>query len=178
MPYIVVSYSLTGNNRRLAQRVAAEMHATHINLTENKQRSIGTSMLDLLLRRIPAVSPLPDSITKAEAVLLVGPVWIGAVATPLRAYMKQLGTMNCAYAYLSISGGADGPNPKIYEELTRWVKRAPDAVIDLHIADLLPAEPKPTKEVTSAYQLTEQDLDQLSKKALQRLQAFAEKVHP
>ena len=92
-------------------------------------------------------------------------------ATPLRAYLKELTELACPYAFLSISGGADSNNPKVPEELRRRVKRAPAAVADLHIADLLPGEPKPTRDDTSAYKLTETDVETLTQKALQVLTA-------
>ena len=91
--------------------------------------------------------------------LLVGPVWMGSVAAPLRAYMKRLKQLECPYAFATISGGADGHNLKIKDELTRRVKRAPLAVLDMTIADLMQKEPKPTRDDTSAYKITVEDVE-------------------
>ena len=124
MNLIVVSYSLTGNNHALAASVAAKLNARHISITElrQKKRTMGTTARELLLGITPKVQPAPDSLAAAEAVLLVAPVWIGSVATPLRAYMKRLGKLSCPYAFLTISGGADGHNLKLEKELTSRVQ--------------------------------------------------------
>jgi hypothetical protein len=99
---------------------------------------------------------------EADLVLFCGPVWMGQVASPFRACFKQLGHTIARYGYISISGGADGPNPKLAGELERRVGREPACTIDLHIADLLPPEPKPTREDTMAYRVTARDVRHLT----------------
>ena len=56
----------------------------------------------------------------------------------------------------------DGPNPKLENELIKRTGKKPDALIDLHIADLLPPEPKPERKDTSAYKLSDGDVDKLT----------------
>ncbi len=175
MKTIVVSYSLTGNNHALAESVAKGLQAGHITVSEEKKRTMGTIVADFLLCRTPKTKPGADVLAGYDAVLLAGPIWMGGVATPLRAYMKRVQKMGCPYAFLSISGGADSTNPKIPAELTRRVKRAPAAVIDFHIADMLPNDPKPTREITSAYRLTPEDVKTLTGQALKTLKDFADK---
>jgi hypothetical protein len=63
------------------------------------------------------------------------------------------------YAFISISGGADGPNPKLAGELEKRAGTEPGALIDLHIADLLPSDPKPTRKITSAYRINSEDIE-------------------
>ena len=173
MKTIVVSYSLTGNNRALAESVAKGLHAEHITLAEIKKRAMGAIVADFLLFRTPKTKPGADILAGYDAVLLAGPIWMGQIATPLRAFMKRLRTMRCPYAFLSISGGADSVNPKVPDELRRRVKREPAAVVDLHIADLLPGEPRPKREDTSAYQLSPEDVQNLTAQVLEKLKGFA-----
>lgn len=179
MNLIVVSYSLTGNNHALAESVAKKLNAKHIAVTEKrtKKRTMGTTVKDMLFHLTPEAEPSADIIGRDDAVLLVGPVWIGQVATPLRSYMKRLATLNCPYAFLTISGGADGPNVKLGDELKRRMKRDPAAVLDMLIADLLPKEPKPTRDDTSAYKLTEKDIESLTNQALPKLETLTGKGH-
>jgi hypothetical protein len=94
---------------------------------------------------------------------------MGQVATPLRAYLKQIKT-NQRYAYVSISGGADGPNPKLADELIKRTGQKPVALINLYIADLLPSDPKPTRKDTSAYQLNNNDVRKLTNETAKTLQ--------
>ena len=151
----VISYSLTGNNEALANSVAEEFAAEHIRITEPKPRTVGSIILDLIFSKTPQVQPIPGRLENYDLILFFGPVWIGQVATPLRAYFKHLKTNLCRYAFISLSGGADGANSnsKLAGELIRRVGTEPAAIIDLHIADLLPSDPKPTRKDTSAYRL-------------------------
>jgi hypothetical protein len=162
MSTVIICYSHTGNNQALAASIAREMHADHVDVVEKRPRSMRTILLDMIFQRTPAVQPQPDVIDRYDRVILMGPVWMGVVATPLRVYMKYLKQHPCKYWFISISGGADGENPKIEGELVRRVGAKPEFIRDLHIADLLPANPKPERSVTSAYKLTENDVNKLT----------------
>jgi flavodoxin len=162
MKSAVVSYSLTGNNEALANSIAKEFSAEHIKITETKPRTMGSIILDLIFNKTPQIQPIPDRLENYDLILFMGPIWIGQVATPLRAYFKYFKTNPCRYAFISISGGADGENPKIAGELKKRAGKEPIALIDLHIADLLPSDPKPTRKVTSAYQLNNEDIKKLT----------------
>lgn len=162
MKAIVISYSLTGNNEALGNSIAKEFAAEHIKITEPKSRTMGTIFLDLIFKRTPKVKQMLDKVKNYDLILFSGPVWIGRIATPIRAYLKQLKKNPCKYAYVSISGGADGPNPKLADELKNRVGHEPIAVIDMHIADLLPPEPKPTRKITSAYHLNNEEVVKLT----------------
>lgn len=169
MKITLISYSYTGNNDALASGMAKALGAGHIKITESKSRSRSTIFMDLIFNRTPEVHPPPESIGDSDLILFMAPVWIGQVATPLRAYFKYYKTKPGAYAFISISGGADGNNPKLGDELKKRLGKDPLIVIDLHIADLLPAEPKPKREDTSAYHLTEADVKHLTDKAMKLL---------
>ena len=176
MNITIVSYSLTGNNHVLAESVSQTLGAKHIAITEpGKKRTMGTTAKDLLFGVSPRVEPSADTLPDADAVILVGPVWMGHPATPLRSYMKRLKKLQCPYAFLTISGGADGPNGKLADELRRRVKREPAVVIDLLIADLLPRDPKPRREDTSDYKLTEEDVKNLTQQAVNKLETLTGK---
>ncbi len=160
MKTLVLSYSFTGNNDALAKSVAINLDAEHIRVTEPRKRTQANIIVDLLLNRTPKIDMVPFCPQNYDMVLFMGPVWIGHPATPLRPYLKLIKAPK--YAYASISGGADGPNPKLSEELEKLTGRAPDVVIDLHIADLLPVEPKPTRKVTMAYKINEEEIYKLA----------------
>lgn len=161
MKTVVVSYSLTGNNRDLASSLAATLGVDHVEITEPGTRSMGTIVLDTVFKRKPRILMPEAKIKEHEMVLFVGPVWMGQIASPFRACLKQLG-QDTQYGFISICGGADGPNPKLADELKKRVGRAPICLIELHIADILPAEPKPTRDDTMAYRLTASDVRNLT----------------
>ena len=158
----VISYSLTGNNEALANSVAEEFAAEHIKITEPKPRTTGSIILDIIFNRTPKVQPIPDRLEKYDQILFVGPVWMGQAASPFRAYFKHLKTHPYKYAFASISGGAINTNPKLAGDLKKRVGAEPAALVDLHIADLLPSDPKPTMKDTSAYRINSGDIKKLT----------------
>jgi len=175
MKVTIISYSLTGNNEALATSIAEELAAEHIKISESKPRTKGTIILDLLFNRTPRVNPVAGTVQDNDLLIFVGPVWIGHVATPLRAYFRNLRDKPGQYAFISISGGADGANLKLAGELNKRVGRAPAALIDLHIVDLLPSHPKPNRKDTSSYRLNERDVKSLTNTVMKALRGTVAK---
>ena len=171
MNIAVVSYSYTGNNSRFAESLCEHLSAELVRVQPKKQVTYGTITMDLMLGRTPAVEPSPESLSRFDLLILVAPIWMGQVAFPLRAYLAALRKHPKPYCFLSISGGADSDNPKISAELQKRTGRAPSLVLDQHIRELLPAEPAPTRDDTSKYQLTQPDCALITKRALDRLKA-------
>lgn len=158
-----MSYSLTGNNGTLAAAVAKALSAEHIEILEEKPRKMGAIILDMILNRTPRVQPLPAVLEQYERILFIAPVWMGKVASPLRAYLKHLKVHPQPYAFASISGGALNTNPKLADDLEKRARTKPVVFIDLHITDLLPTEPKPTMKDTSAYRLNDAEISKLAR---------------
>ena len=170
MKTIIISYSFTGNNQDLAASLAATLGAEHVKITEPKPRTMNKIVLDTVFNRTPKIVMPVEKTGQHDLVLFVGPVWMGQIAAPFRACFKQLGPRISKYAFVSISGGADGPNPRLAGELEKRLGKEPACLIDLHIADLLPSEPKPTRDDTSAYRITERDVKHLTDTIVTTLQ--------
>jgi hypothetical protein len=161
---IVISYSRTGNNQDLAASLSAELEAEHVQITEPKTRKMGKIVLDVMLGRTPKIVLPVETIQEYELVLFCGPVWMGQVASPFRACFKQLAPQIHKYAFVSICGGADGPNPKLAEELETRLGKQPLCLVELHIADLL-SKPDLTRDDTMSYRITARDVEQLTETA-------------
>jgi hypothetical protein len=162
MKAVVVSYSLTGNNNDLAASVAATLGLEHVTITEPKPRKMSKVVLDVVFDRTPEIIMPAEEVEISDLVLFVGPVWMGQIASPFRACFKQLGQKIGKYAFISICGGADGPNPKLADELEARLGQEPAYLIELHIADLLPSEPTPARKDTMGYRITERDVKHLT----------------
>ncbi|MNB86155.1 hypothetical protein D3C75_330920 [compost metagenome] len=170
MSVAIISYSFTGNNEALAVNVAKALSTTHIRIKEPKPRTTGAIIIDMMLNRAPQVKPAPDQLGTYDMLLFVGPVWMGHVAAPLRAYLKHLKSHPHRYGFLSISGGADGANPKLLQELRKRTGADPAVLLDLHIADLLPNKHQPAdRQATSAYRLNSGDLERLTQTVVEAL---------
>ncbi len=162
MKLAVVSYSFSGNNDALAKSVAEELAAEHIKITEPTTRKMGRIALDMMFNRTPKVQPMPEKLEGYDLILFAGPVWMGQTAAPLRAYFNHLKGSSQRYVFISISGGADGGNPKLPGELKKRTGKEPLLLMDLHIAGLIPGIPKPSREETSSYKINKDDIKKLS----------------
>ena len=170
MKILIISYSLTEKNQALALSIATKLHAEHISVVESKPRTPFTILLDILLNRAPKVKPTAENGSAYDYVIFMAPVWMGFVATPLRMYFKNLKNRLDNYAFITISGGADGHNVKLGAELTKRMGKAPDVLLDLLIADLLPTQLKPERKETSAYRLKENDVKHLTNTVVKALE--------
>jgi len=169
MNIAVISYSFTGNNDALAGSVAKELSSDYFRISESKPRTLSSITMDMIFSRIPLVQPSPNLIVKYDLILFFGPIWMGQVASPLRAYLKHLKTNPHKFGFISISGGADGPNTKVPGELRKRTGVDPVVFIDLYIADLISTNPKPTRKDTSAYKLDPEDIKQLTSTIVKKL---------
>ena len=176
---ILISYSRTGNNQALAKKLAKQLKATHIPLTQPASKSMFSLVLDMIFKRTPSVEPTPDqalkSIKKDDLVLLAGPVWMGQVASPLRSFLDYLKDNPHRYGFISISGGSvqlgdQQANPNLENELNQRTGRKPDVLINKYIADLLPQDPKPTMQQTSKYKITPEDIEKLTQEIVKAIQ--------
>lgn len=129
----------------------------------------GSITLDLLFQRIPKVSFSQDNWNESDFILLVGPVWMGQIAFPLRRCLSELKQQPRPYGFLSVSGGADGINPDLARELTRRAGARPVVLLDQHIRELLPPQPVPTRDDTSNYRLTDADCALLARHAAEEV---------
>lgn len=173
MNIIIISYSYTGNNCALAECVAKELSAKHIRVSVPKPITMGKIIRDMIFARTPKVQPDPDILQQYDLILFFGPVWMGQVASPLRTYLNYLKSNPKPYGFLSISGGADGLNPRLSSELFKRTGTLPVIMLDQHITDLIPASRNPTRKDTSAYKINETETKQLADVALKEINKFS-----
>ncbi|WOO37050.1 hypothetical protein R2R35_00730 [Anaerocolumna sp. AGMB13020] len=172
MKTIIISYSYTGNNEALAEMVAKELSVKHYKITTSKPMTMVTILLDMMFSRVPRVDPLPAIVKDYDIVLFFGPVWMGQTASPLRAYLNNLKRNSKPYGFISISGGADGGNPKLAQELLKRTGNPPVLLLDQHLSELLPVKSQVTRKETSSYKINEADLMQLTKHTLEAVKGI------
>jgi hypothetical protein len=172
MKVAVVSYSFTGNNTRFAEHLARASSARQITVGTQKPVTYGTITLDMILHRKPEIDLDPFALRGYDLILIVGPVWLGKVAFPLRRCLDMLKRSRQPYAFLSVSGGADGDNPHLAEELKQRIGSKPVFVLDQHIRELLPGEPKPTRDDTSNYRLSDADCALFAGRAMEAVRQY------
>jgi len=174
MKKTIVSYSYTGNNDAFALGLAREISADHIRILETGKRTMQKIILDTIFNRCPKIRLSEDRNINKNHVIFISPVWLGKIAAPMRTYLHQLDLEDIKFGFISISGGADGPdtNSEICNEITGILAKEPDFVLDLHKANLLPSEPKPSRKMTMNYRLQEGDVDLLIRQAMPTIKIF------
>lgn len=174
MNIAVISYSYTGNNDMLAEFVAKGLSAKHIKITAQRPVTMRTIIMDMLFARTPEVRPATDVITQYDLILFCTPVWMGHVASPIRAFLRYLKSNPQAYGFLSISGGADGENSALHKELLKRTGKKPVILLDQHIKTLISKGSKPTRNDTSEYKISEAEAKRLSAAAIKEINRLAE----
>lgn len=171
MKTLVVSYSFTGNNARLAEGIARQTGADWTKINEKKQRNVFTIVLDVLFNRTPKIEVPMVSHEAYQRLIFVAPVWLGKVASPLRAVFKRWKGKVPEYAFVSISAGADGKAPQLEPELSRRMGLKPVKVVNPLIHHLLPEEPKPSRKELDAYRLKGDEAETIVREVVNELQA-------
>ncbi|MEN8906558.1 MAG: hypothetical protein ABF289_11425 [Clostridiales bacterium] len=169
MKKLIISYSFTGNNKMLSQSVAKELAADIIEVTELKERTIKTIIIDIMFNREPNINPIPNDLKDYDIVILNGPIWMGKVASPLCSYFKYISNAKCDYAFFSISGGAYNKNTNLEKDIRKKAKRDAIAVVDIHLADYLTDEDKKSSDDKVKDKLKSKDLDEITKKVSKAL---------
>lgn len=161
---LVVSYSLSGNNALLAESVASKLGAEHQRLTEARPRDNGKIALDMLIGRYPAVEGIPRDAASYPLVVFFGPVWMFGVPSPLRTCFKALKGAVRKYAFVSLSGGALGPNVALQRDLRRRMGKNLALCLDINVAHYcqVPASPGPGDTATYRLADHEDDLGRIS----------------
>jgi flavodoxin len=124
---LVIFYSYTGTARRVAQRLAAERGWPVGEVVDAAPRAGGRGtwrcVLDSLLRRRPAIRYEGPDPAAFGTVVLVSPIWVGRLASPMRSFLylhaAELGDF--AVATVMGSNGA----PAALAEITAIAERRP-----------------------------------------------------
>lgn len=159
MKSTIISYSYSGNNKKLATNLAQKLNAKHIEITPVKPLSYFSMAMHVLFGLKPAISESINHSLNTDMVIFVAPIWMGKVATPLRKVFDQLKGNIQSYTFFSISGGALGTNPKLSDELTKRLGVTPKVLLDKQAVEFLPSDPKPTPKETSAYVFSDADCE-------------------
>lgn len=165
MKTLVVYYSRTGNNKALAERVATELGAEVFPVLEKGEKTVGRIMFEMILGIKPRLKIAPPDASAYDLVLFMGPVWMFHVPSPLRSCFSRMRRTIRKYAYVSVSGGALGPNPGLARELVSRLGKKLVMLLDLNVAHLCRIETDPATGKARDYFLRDNpdDLERLSR---------------
>lgn len=127
----VVFYSLTGNSRETAERLARTIDAKLVEIAEVQPKTPGlrgfiSGVLDSLFQRRPEIKSTPGLAT-GDRVILCGPIWAGRVAGPIRTWLNEHGKQAGQFVWVPHSGG-NRAWPKAIAEITELTGHLPSRV--------------------------------------------------
>jgi flavodoxin len=159
MKQLVIYYSRTGNNEFLAKEIARRLSCDAEAIVEQKKRTMGTLIKEMLFRKLPAIREITHKMEDYDHLILIAPVWGGIAATPMIAFIDKHNESIKKYSFISVCGGALGENAKLEGHLTKKTGRQPAVISQLYINNLLPEDKKNKTKYTSAYTIGPRDMD-------------------
>jgi len=154
MKTLVVYYSFTENNEKLAKYIWQQLQCDIVKIETLKKRTGLSILLDLMFNRKPSIKPVPYYLRDYDHVIFIAPIWAGKIAMPMKTFLTDEKENIKHYSFITLCGGGN-PNQKlkIEKELHAIVGKAPDRLTELWINNLLTAEKKNTVKNTSAYRI-------------------------
>ena len=137
MKTIIVCYSYTRNNLVLAGEILVRTGGTLFVIEERKPRSKFTILFDLMFNRVPRIKDFPYLPDQFDHYILVGPIWGGKIASPLKAFINKAGSRMPSYSFITVCGGAPNQKEKITNELATLVHKEPLMVTELSLSEYL-----------------------------------------
>jgi hypothetical protein len=138
MRNLVVYHSRSGNTRKVAERAAQDLGADVIAV---RSANYGTGVIGYLQAaydswsgRLPAIEVNGGSPEQYDFVMLMGPVWAGRAATPLRAYLVQNRSKFKRAAFALTCGGWCPPSA--FDEMGNLSGVKPEATFILREQDI------------------------------------------
>jgi len=159
MKNLIVYYSFTHNNEKLAAYLSEKLHCEKIGIETVKVRSGFSILLDLMFGRGAALKPLTHSMAGYDHVTFISPIWAGKISTPLRSFLKKEKSMIGRYSFISLCGGAPGQREKIEKELVSIMGKKPQSHVELSVNDLLPSAQRNTIKYTTHYRVNPDQLE-------------------
>ncbi|HEY9489932.1 MAG TPA: hypothetical protein VIQ51_16450 [Chryseosolibacter sp.] len=157
MKTLIVYYSFTQNNEKLAKHLHKMLNCDIVKLETVRQRSGLSIILDLMFHRSPALKTVPYYLRDYDHVIFIAPIWAGRIAMPLKAFLAKEKSNIKRYSFVTVCGGTPGQKEKIKKELASVLNIMPENVIELWINNLLPADKKDTIKYTSGYRIESEE---------------------
>lgn len=136
MKTIVVFYSMEGNTKEAAEKIAVEMGADLLELkpikplpTEGGKKFVIGGM-KAMFEMCPAIGKIDVDFIKYDRIILGCPVWAGKCAPYINTFLKMKGVKPLVSAVFTCSGGGDNEGC-----ITNLKKRLPNMKQTVALAD-------------------------------------------
>lgn len=165
MKNLIVYYSFTRNNEKLAEHLRDRLNCEIVKLETVKKRNGFSILFDLMFSRKPRLKPVTVSLRDYDHVIFVAPIWAGKIAMPLTSFLSDQKQNIRSYAFATLCGGGNvNQKENVRQELLSIVQKAPLNMLELWINDLLTEDKKNTIKYTSGFRIEDEGLDKFENK--------------
>ena len=163
MKPLIVYYSNSGNNEKLALELRDRVGCDMYEIKETKKRKDISILFDVLIKRNSRLAPLDFDISGYRPIILLAPIWAGKVAAPMRTFIKMEKEKLTDYSFITLCSGAAGQREKIAAELATLTPQKPAAVAELWINNLLTEEQRNKIKYATNFRVEKQHMQQFDK---------------
>jgi flavodoxin len=154
MKNLILYYSFTENNKKLAALLTKRLHCDSVGIETVKKRTGLSILLDLVFNRKPEIKTVRYYLRDYDHIIFIAPIWAGKIAMPLKSFLVDQKSNIQNYSFITICGGGNpGQKEKISNELSATIGKRPMKVAEMWINNLLPKEKKATIKYTSGYRI-------------------------
>jgi flavodoxin len=158
MKTLVVYYSFSGNNEKLAFKLKESIECDTHKIIEEKKRKTISILFDFLLNRKSRLSSSTINVKNYDQIIFIAPIWSSKIATPMRAFIESQKSNLGKYFFMTLCNGIYGQQEKIAAELNSIVFHEPDEVIELWVNKLLPEDKQNKIKHTFSFRVSDHDL--------------------
>ncbi len=134
----VVFYSRTGTTKQLALEVAKALGADGVELTEERGRGglLGylRSGFEAARARTTTLRDVHREVLGYDLVVVATPVWVSAVCSPVRTFLRRHGGKFPPLAFLATMGGRGSETA--FQQMASEARRSPVATLALTAGDV------------------------------------------
>lgn len=153
MKPIIVYYSHTGNNEKLAVELRDRIGGELREIKEIKKRNNISILFDSFVKRKAQLASIDFDISGYRPVILLAPIWAGKIAAPMRTFIEKEKNHLTYYSFITLCSGVEGQLGKLKYELSTIIPKKPAAVAELWINNLLPEKQRNKIKYTSSFRM-------------------------
>lgn len=105
MKSLIVYYSHSGNNEKLAYALKERIESDIHKISEVKKRKTISILLDFIFKRKTILSDSKINVTEYKNTILVAPIWGCKVATPMRVFIEREKSNLNKYSFITLCSG-------------------------------------------------------------------------
>jgi len=159
MKTLIVYYSFTGNNELIAHVLQERLSCDLVRIETVKKRTKFSIFLDFVFHREPAIRSLEVPLGEYDRLVILGPIWAGKIASPVRTFLRTQKHRINRYAFLTVCGGGQSAQKEnVKNELTELLNLPPEAMAELWINNIVPPAKRNTIAV-SDYRMDDEDVN-------------------